>query len=471
VPETNSGKAVSKVQLAVLWAIFFMFVNLSNESMIQLLTPTMEEEFGITKAQASLIVTVAAVIASVGGTVYATLTDVFSMRQLLLFGVAAFNAGTLVGFAVQDSFPALVAARVLQCAGGISVPGCFVVLVTRYLDPGERMKYLAFSSTLYFFGNGLGSFLGAAISNAANWGYALLLPTVTLLAAPSFWKHLPREKGSGAPLDLAGALLAAAGIASAILSIALRIGYGFLAAALAIAWYLARMRRKSRPFLDLSLLRRRGFRLALLCAVTILGAQACVMFLLPFIAKYVYGLGLFDTGLLLVSAYLPALAAGIALGKALNRLGRRRLFLLGWALLFASLAALALTMEAPLVLTGLVLFVFAVSNPFLYTGLIDELTAQLPPDKLGSGMGVFYLAMGGGHAAAISVASVLLTNGVFGGGSFPLGDGMQINEYSRLLFLLAAYSLIGLLLFVRVTGGKAAAESAADRGMTENHPL
>ena len=444
--------SLPKIQLAVLWAMFFMFVNLSNESIIQLLTPTIAEEFEMTKAKASLIVTVAGILSGVGGTIYATLTDFFSMRQLHLFGVAAFSAGSVLAFAVQDSFPALVAARMLQCAGAVCAQGCFVVLVTRYMNARDRSRYLAFSSALFMFGSGLGAFLGAVISSAMNWSYALLFPVATLLAVPSFWKHLPRERRSGARLDWVGALLVTVGVSAAILSISLRNVYGLAVTVLMVGLYLAHERGRRHPFLDLSLLRIRGFKPALLCAMIILGTQSGVLFLLPFIARDVYGLSLFETGLLFMSAYLPALATGIVSGRTLNRLGQYRTFTLGWTLLFASLIALVLTMGAPLILTGLALYLFAISNPFLYTGIVAALTGRLPPDKLGSGMGVFQLMAGGGNALVVSVVGILLTYRLFDSASLRIGNGMPINEYGQLLLLLSAFSLIGWLLFSRVFG-------------------
>ena len=85
-----------------------------------------------------------------------------------------------------------------------------------------------------------------------------------------------------------------------------------------------------------------------------------------------------------------------------------------------SLVLFTICMGAPLYFIWLAMFLFAISNPLLYTGIVTAASGLLPDAKLGSGMGIFLLMMGWGNSVVVSVMGLLLTNRLIDFRIFPL---------------------------------------------------
>jgi len=441
----------SGIYTAVYGVLFFIFLQLSNENIIQLLTPAMADDFGITKARVSLIVSIGGLVFGIGGALYSTLTDLFSMRQLYLFSIITFAGGSLLAFAVHDSFAALAVARFVQCVGGAGAQGCFIVLVTRYLPARDQPKYLALSSVIFMFSAGLGAWTGAVVASFITWTYALLLPVAALIVLPPLWRHLPRERRGEGRLDLPGAAIVTVVMMSATMSITFQQVYGLVIAMAGIWIYWQYARRREQPFLNLSVLRVPGFVSTLLTAVMMFGVQAGVLFLLPFVTRDVFGLSMNETGLLFLVAYVPAMWAGVAAGRMANRFGCNRTFYFGWSLFFVCLLLLVCAVAGrSLVLMWLALLVFAVGSPCMYTGIVATATGQLPNRQLGSGTGMFLLMMGMGNGLYVSLIGLLLTNGRLDRLPLRLGGNAVGDGYGPIFLMLVVMLLIPLMVYVRM---------------------
>ena len=152
--------------MVMLWVILFMFMQLSNESIIQLLAPVMVEYYGVTMVEFGIIMTIGGIVFGVGGTIYSVLTEVLSMRQLFLFGIITFCIGSLIGFIVHPWFVLFAVARFIQCIGAVLRDWLlYIVLVSRYLPEKVQSTYLAISTALFLLGAGLGVLVGSFITN------------------------------------------------------------------------------------------------------------------------------------------------------------------------------------------------------------------------------------------------------------------------------------------------------------------
>ena len=444
-----------KMSVVMLWVILFMFVQLSNESIIQLLAPVMVEYYGVTMVKISIIVTIGGIVFGVGGTIYSVLTEVLSMRQLFLFGIITFCIGSLIGFIVHPWFALFAVARFIQCMGAVCATGCYIVLVSRYLPEKVQSTYLAVSTALFLLGAGLGVLAGSFITNYLSWEFALLLPFVTALAIPVIYKHMPNDRPGKGKLDIPGAVIVSIGVIFSILAISLQNYYCLFGAILFLAGYVMYARRRQNPFLELKLLSIKGLKLTYVTTFLLFGVQYCVLFLLPFIVREMYGLTLLQTGWLFLAANSPALATAMITGKVVSKIGRNRTFYLGWSLFFTSLVLFTICMGAPLYFIWLAMFLFAISNPFLYTGIVTAASGLLPDAKLGSGMGIFLLMMGWGNSVVVSVMGLLLTNRLIDFRIFPyISNGADASSYSNAYLILAIIFFIVFLLYRYVHGNK-----------------
>jgi len=75
----------------------------------------------------------------------------------------------------------------------------------------------------------------------------------------------------------------------------------------------------------------------------------------------------------------------------------------------------------------------------------------LPAGKLGSGMGLFVMTMGGGSSLFVSTISLLLTNRVLDFSLLPFLDGLPAaRSYSHVFLILAVCFVISGLLYRRI---------------------
>lgn len=437
--------------LVMPWVLFFMFIQLSNDAIIQLLAPSMTEIFGVTKVQVSILTTTAMILSGLGGVIVLVLTERFSMRQLYVFGSIVFTIGTVAGFLLSHWFVMLALARLLQCIGAASVMGCFMILVTRYAPEDRKSVYFAVSSAMFLLSSGLGVLIGSLITNYLSWRFALLLPLVTIVALPSFVMHMPREKGEPGKFDFLGAILASIGIVSLLLTITLQNVYCLASAILFLTIYIVYSRRHSAPFLDLRLLSLRGLRPAFLSAFMMFGIQGTILFMLPFVMQEIYQLEIVQVGLLFLTAHAPAVISAMLTRKVVERYGRNNTFYLGWTLFFASIVIIALAVGGPIYYVWFGMFVFAISNPFIYTGLVTSVTSILPVKKLGATMGLYTLSVGCGNSVFISTMSLMLTNRLIDFRFIPfLFQHQEANIYNNAYLILAALFLVVLFLFIYV---------------------
>ena len=195
--------------------------------------------------------------------------------------------------------------------------------------------------------------LGGVLVDALSWRWVLLaslpLALLTLLLAAAW---LPREDAAARPgaLDGSGLILVALGMSALLLALGWLgerghwpRGLAALAvAALALAAYARGAAGKAEPVLQLTLLRGRLLRAAMLVYLFVPGVFMGVSLAAMLYLQDVLGLGAARAGALM----LPwALASALAIGltrRGFNRHGPKALFLLGMAAQSAGILLLAL---------------------------------------------------------------------------------------------------------------------------------
>lgn len=176
---------------------------------------------GLDFSTANLQWVVTAYTLAFGGLLLAAggLADRFGHRRIFLVGVIAFGLASLVGGAATHQ-GVLVGARAVQGAGAAAMAPAALALVLQAFAPG-RMRALAFGvwATVTAGGTALGSVLGGLLTEAASWRWVLWInvPIAVLVVGLSL-ALLPRSAESvpGPRVDVSGALIATAGLATLV---------------------------------------------------------------------------------------------------------------------------------------------------------------------------------------------------------------------------------------------------------------
>lgn len=139
--------------------------------------------------------------------------DVVGGRRLFLAGLAGFTAGSLL-CATAPSVPLLVAARVLQAAGGAMLVPAGQLLVMAAFPSDQRMKVIGAMAGTAALAAALGPVLGGLMVDLGGWRLVFLVNVPIGLAALALGRRMPQpplgERASRP--DLGGSLLAVAAV-------------------------------------------------------------------------------------------------------------------------------------------------------------------------------------------------------------------------------------------------------------------
>ncbi|CAL9607776.1 MFS transporter [Streptomyces sp. Tu 3180] len=362
---------------------------------------------------------------------FGTLGDRIGRRRVLLLGYALFGVASGAA-AFADSPQVLIAARALLGVGGAMImPATLSILRQVFPDRRERALAIGVWSAVAAVGAAVGPLLGGFLLEHFRWGSVFLVNIpLMLVSLPVGRILLPESKGDGdGPWDVAGALLAAAGLFATVLGVK-RLGGGepvtgvwtvlplLLGTALLVA-FVRRQRRRAHPLVDLRMFARPAFSTSVGCIVLAMLALVGLELIAAQYLQLVLGLSPLETGLRLLPLTFAAMAAGLAGARMLRRFGPRRMVCSGFCLTAAavvSLTAMGGEDNGPLLLTGFVLLGFGLETTLF--GAYESMLSEAPPQQAGGAAAIgetsYQLGAGIGIALLGSVMNAAYAPGVSG---------------------------------------------------------
>jgi EmrB/QacA subfamily drug resistance transporter len=347
------------------------------------------------------------------------LGDLFGMRRVFLVGAVIFAVATTAMGASQDIWMA-IGARACQGAGAaLMMPTALAIVSAVYPDEekGSALGILAGASAFFA---ALGPVLGGALT-AIDWRLVFLINVplaiiaivLTLRATP----ELKPEGGASRDLDLEGVITFAIAVGGLIfgLSQGPEEGWGqaetLVPIAVGLAFipiFLAVERRAANPMINFKLFRHENFLASNLSQLLAGMIELGLGFLTPFFLLLVVGVSPAAAGVALIPATIPVILAGPLAGKAFDRFGGRWPLVVGFLVLAASGAVLAISVSSEsavalipgLLLQGLGLgIVLTVNDP---TGL-----TAVPEKDAGEGAGMINTSEQLGGALGIAILSAV----------------------------------------------------------------
>lgn len=287
------------------------------------------------------------------------LGDRFGSRTVFATGLSGFAVASLA-CAMAPNVYLLIVARAFQgVTAGLMMPTSFALVAAAF--PERRAQAVGLLSSMVPIGTLVGPNLGGFIVEQYGWRATFLVnvPIGAVMAVGTFFV-LPSVPGRAtAPIDVRGALLLAAVVASFVYgltelggeSVAPALVVGVLGASALLAVMFARHeRRVPTPIIDIDLLRERGFAVANVLSFLYGAALVGLFGFIPLYVQTRYGMSPTESGLVLTPRAVAMVAVSAVVAMLLGRLGFRRLIAAGFALIGASAVVLSLGLATPVIL-------------------------------------------------------------------------------------------------------------------------
>ncbi|HTX73977.1 MAG TPA: MFS transporter [Rectinemataceae bacterium] len=431
------------------WIVYLIFFSVLNETVFNVSTPKIAEQFGLTPAGVSWMMTTFLVFFGVGSMIYGKLSDIFSLRSLIIVGILIYNLGSLLGFALRFSYPLVIAARAVQGMGASAIPALVFVLVARYFTPEERGRVFGFIMSTVSFGIGLGPVLGGFVSSSLHWSYLFLVPTFILISLPFFARGLPREARRDGSLDLLGAALVAVTVGLLVLYLNIGGWYYGAAFALFLVAFILRVRSVPEPFIQPRLFANAKFRNGVIVGFSLFSVVIGILFLIPFMLHALFGLTTSQIGLVLFPGAMSSVVFGPIGGNLADRRGNSFVVALGLGILVTSMIALALFLSLSPVFVAAALVLTYIGFSLFQTAMANSVSQSLPQDETGVGMGLFNLVGIISGAVGTALVGKILAGDWLGFPVLTRAIPPSAYSYSNILLLFSVVAVGGGALFLR----------------------
>ncbi|WP_173042756.1 MFS transporter [Phytohabitans flavus] len=263
-----------------------------------------------------------------------SLGDRYGRRRVFVVGVFWFSAtSVLCGFALNVEW--LIGARVLQGLGAaLLVPGSLALIQSSF-HPDERGKAIGAWTGLSGVATAAGPFIGGWLIDAISWRAIFFLNVpLALVAVFAAARWVPESRAPRVQrFDVAGALLAATGLAGITYALIQSAGHGLrsLPVALsvavgvgaAVAFVLLERRRGPAAMLPPSLFASRMFSALNIYTVSIYAALGGLSFFLVVFLQNVAGFSAVGAGASILPTTLLMLAGSSWSGALASRIGPR----------------------------------------------------------------------------------------------------------------------------------------------------
>ncbi len=352
------------------------------------------------------------------------LGDMRGQRTLFAVGVAVFTAASaLCGLAPDAGF--LVAARLVQGLGAALLTPQTMALIMAVFPAGRRGTALGIWGSVAGVATLAGPTLGGLLVSALGWRWVFFvnIPVGLLVLVLTFLLVPDLRTGRAHRLDLPGVLLSTAALTCVTFALMEGDRYGWNGAiaglgvtgALLAALFLRGQRRRqgAEPLVPCALFATRGFTVMTLLVGAIGAALITAVLPLGLYFQQVLGFSAVHAGLALAPSPLVSLVVSPLAGRLSDRVGGRRVLLVGLASFCAGLVAVialaqasasALVFTVPLMCMGL-------GTGCMIAPLSTEAMRHVPGHLAGAAAGVNSTVRQLGSVLGSAAATALMAAG------------------------------------------------------------
>ncbi|MFF9483908.1 MFS transporter [Streptomyces sp. NPDC014676] len=266
--------------------------------------------------------------------------DLYGRKRMFLVGLGLFTLASLAGGLAQDGWQLLLARAVQGLGAAVLAPSTLTLVTSAVPEGAARARAIATWTAVGAGGGAAGGFVGGVLVEALSWRWVLLINVpvgALVLAGAARWLTESRA-GDGRRLDLPGALLVTAGLATLAYGISQTESEGWTAAAtlvplcaglVLLALFLLAEARAKAPLMPLGLLRLRSVASANVAMLISGSAMFCMWFFMTLYAQNVLGYTPLEAGLALVPSSLAVVIGSKLAPRLMRAAGPRTVAVLG----------------------------------------------------------------------------------------------------------------------------------------------
>jgi DHA2 family lincomycin resistance protein-like MFS transporter len=413
------------------------FIVFLNETIMSVALPSLMADLGISAATAQwlttgFLLTMAVVIPTTG-----FILQRFHTRQIFVFAMTMFSAGTLIA-AVAPGFAILLAARVIQAGGTAIMLPLLITTAMNLVPAATRGRTMGSIAIVISVAPAIGPTLSGLILDVLSWRFMfiLVLPVAVLALILGSRKIQNVTEPHETPLDVASVVLSAlafGGLLYGLVAVGEGASHGsqpfsplipVAVGAVSLALFVHRQVRLSRagqPLLDVRVFAVRTFTMSMVAAAITSISLFGSLILLPIYMQSVLGLDTLSTGLLLLPGGVATAVLSPWSGRIYDKVGPTALLLGGAVFISGSLGSMALLLDvdsspALIPVTHVLLGIgLAMTFTPLFSAALGSLDADLYPH--GSAiLSTLQQLMGGvGTALFVTVLSTAAADRLAGG--------------------------------------------------------
>ncbi|MFL6004600.1 MAG: MFS transporter [Nocardioides sp.] len=397
-------------RVSVLLGVLFGLAGMGSSS-AAIVLPTVAEDFGIGVGVAAWSISLYVLMLAVTTAVHGRISDLVGIRLPLLVGIGMMTGGALLA-AFAPSYGVLLVARMFQGAGAAAIPTLGVALLSARYHGEVRALALGRLAGLAAAVSCFGPLVGGVVANEWGWRAVMALPILGVCVLPFLWNTLTGG-GTGARLDVLGAVLVASTAAGLILLLQspttgrLVAGAGLLLVMVGGPLVALWVRRRPDGFLPLEVI---GNQTVVRSAVAAAAVPAAWFAQLVGVPVVLVGAGWepWQVGALLVPSAAFALFVPQYVGRLHARFGAARCLALSGLVAAASLvvAAVGTALPSPWALVPAVILAtvgFGIGQPSLSASVGDAVTHDVRGVSLGIATLLFLV---GGSIGSAAVAGL-----------------------------------------------------------------
>ncbi|MET9248679.1 MFS transporter [Nonomuraea sp. NPDC003709] len=443
-----------------------MLATVVASDMVNLMLPSIGEEFGASEAELAWVVTGFLLMFSVGIPFYGRISDRVSLRRLFCFALVTYAAGSLIS-ALAPGLLVLVLGRIVMGVGAAGLPVLSIIAVTRLMPEDKRGMGIGVVSAATGIGTAAGPAIGGGIGQFLGWPALFWMMLVVALAlVPAAWRVLPGERPAGAGrFDLPGGILLGLGAGLILFGITQAQAAGvatpsswvsLVVAVVAFVLFGWRTVRLADPFVPPALFASPIYRAAVVVAFLAMVVNLGGMVFVPLLVVDVNGLEPGAGALVMIPAGVAVAALSPLIGRLADRIATRLLVLPG--LVAVGLFSLFLSTFAggsSVIPAGLGILGLSVGFFFVLTPIISAAASALPPDQAGVGLGILQGAqfLGAGTGPALLGVLVTARQQTVTDAFNPLHTGQDGAAYSDVFLAMAVIVVLAVIAAFRMRPG------------------
>ncbi|MFI1361892.1 MFS transporter [Streptomyces griseochromogenes] len=356
IPPLISRRVTPPTWLVVALACAGQFLVVLDVSVVNVALPSMRTDLGLSASGLQWVVNAYAIAFAGFMLLGGRAGDLYGRKRMFLVGLCLFTLASLGGGLAQEGWQLLLARAVQGLGAAVLAPSTLTLLTAAVPEGPARARAIATWTAVGAGGGAAGGLVGGVLVDTLSWRWVLLInvPVGAVVLAGSLRWLTESRTGDGRRLDLPGALLVTAGLATLAYGISQTEAEGWTAAAtlvpLAVGLalvgaFLAVEARTAAPLMPLGLFRLRSVASANTAMFLSGSAMFCMWFFMTLYAQNVLGYSPLGAGLALVPSSLAVVLGSKLAPRYLPTLGARNVAVLG-ALVAAAGFAWQSTMTA-----------------------------------------------------------------------------------------------------------------------------